>query len=89
MIYQLPSGRAIELSVEQYLNMSDEDLNALNTYNAGEVIEDPWFGSILTRSSPIPDELSEEFEFIIEDLTSITDEEKLSDPDLDITPLEE
>lgn len=30
MIYQLPNGRIIELSIEQYLDLSDKDLKDLN-----------------------------------------------------------
>jgi len=35
MILQLPNGRIIELSVEQYLDMSDEDLRELNALGIG------------------------------------------------------
>ncbi len=31
MILQLPNGRIIELSTEEYLSMSDEDIKNLNT----------------------------------------------------------
>ncbi len=81
MIYQLSSGKAIELSVEQYLDMSDEELKYLDANNYGESIEDPWFGSALHKMG------TEEFileDYIIEDLTSISNEEKLLNPDLDI-----
>jgi|TARA_R100000084_G_scaffold109169_1_gene74367 hypothetical protein len=30
MIYQLPNGRIIELSLEQFLNMNDAEINELN-----------------------------------------------------------
>lgn len=79
MIYQLKNGSSIELSVEQYLNMSDAELDYLNSAHYGDYIDNPWHGSVLGRS--IPDEIEEE---ILEDLTSITDEEKLLDPDIDL-----
>ena len=85
MIYQLPNGKTIEISVEQYLDMSDEELNQLNAYPLGESIENPWFGSVLSKLPP-PDVDPEEI--FIEDLTDISLEEKLTDPDIDI-PLEE
>ena len=34
MIYQLPNGRIIEISVEQYLSLSDDDINELNGLGA-------------------------------------------------------
>jgi hypothetical protein len=80
MIYQLPNGGCIELSVEQYLNMSDAELDYLNAQGAGDHIDNPWFGSVLSKQ--IVTELDEEF--IIEDLTVITDEEKLLNPDIDL-----
>lgn len=73
MLYQLPNGKVIEISVEQYLDMTDEDLEYLIAYNHGETIENPWFGSALSRKSPTTDD--------IEDLLHLPPEEKLSDPD--------
>ena len=29
MLYQLPNGRVIEMSLEQYLSMTDEELNEI------------------------------------------------------------
>lgn len=49
MFYQLPNGRVIEMSTEQYLEMSDEELEYLIAYNYGEMQENPWFGSILSK----------------------------------------
>lgn len=80
MLYQLPNGRTIEMSVEQYLDMTDDDFEYLIAHNYGDELEDPFFGSVLTKpGSPdyIPDP-------VIVDLTQITDLEKLGNPDLDI-----
>jgi hypothetical protein len=82
MIYQLPNGNSIEISVEQYLNMSDAELDYLNASNSGDYIENPWFGSVLSKNCPKPNDE----EFLLNDLTSISDEEKLVDPDIDILP---
>lgn len=79
MIYQLSSGATIELSVEQYLNMSDAELDYLNSTYNGEHIDNPWHGSVLGKQ--IADDIEEE---LLQDLTSVTDGEKLLDPDLDI-----
>lgn len=80
MLYQLPNGRTIEMSVEQYLDMTDDDFEYLIAHNYGDELEDPWFGSVLTKpvsADPI-------IEPTITDLTEITDKEKLAYPDLDI-----
>ena len=82
MIYQLPNGNSIEISVEQYLNMSDAELDYLNANNSGDYIENPWFGSVLSKHAPEP----VDDDYAIKDLTSISDEEKLVDPDIDILP---
>ncbi len=84
MIYQMSSGRAIEITIDQYLDMSDTELKALDSYGIGETIEDPWFGSTISKYHMVIDE---EEEYILPDLTVIPIEEKLID--LDIEPLEE
>lgn len=78
MLYQLPTGKVIEISTEQFLEMSDEELEYLIAYNYGEVTEDPWFGSILNKrdtSSPVVQDA--------EDITETPEEDKLSDLDVD------
>jgi hypothetical protein len=47
MLYSLPTGKVIELSVEQYLDMTDEELEYLISINYGDSLEDPFFGSVL------------------------------------------
>lgn len=85
MLYQLPTGKVIEISTEQYLEMSDEELEYLIAYNYGESLEDPWFGSVLKKreirsSAPISDDTPEE---IVPDLIDIPVEEKFKDLDID------
>lgn len=73
MLYQLPNGKTIEIPTELYLDMTDEDLEYFIATNFGDHIEDPWFGSVLSGSSPRQKE---------SDLTDITPQEKLTDPDV-------
>lgn len=85
MLYQLPNGKVIEISTEQYLEMSDEELEYLIAYNYGETLENPWFGSVLSKkdnsvSEPPPD---------MNDLIDIPEEQKLSDLDIDFNLTEE
>lgn len=83
MLYQLPNGKVIEISTEQYFEMSDEELEYLIAYNFGEVQEDPWFGSVLSKKAPAdtPD--------VVPSLTEIPEEEKLMNPQIDFDPEED
>jgi len=91
MLYQLKNGRCIELTVEQYLRMSDEELNSLEFISWSMKIEDPFAISVLYYGPSTPDEeeLDDYGEFYEEDLTDIPDEEKLTDSDfIDIDNIE-
>jgi hypothetical protein len=78
MHYQLPNGRVIEMSTEQYFEMSDEELEYLIAFNYGDLIENPWHGSILNKIDLTEDDVK-----IFKDLTDIPELEKLSDLDID------
>lgn len=86
MIYQLPNGKSIEISIEQFLNMSDEDLKYLVYSNAGDFYNDPFTNTILKNNSTgiIDDEFEELSEDELKDLNDMSSEEKLND--LDYTP---
>jgi hypothetical protein len=47
MLYQLKNGRTIEISTEQFLNMNEQELNALEALgnNSTMDITNPFFGS--------------------------------------------
>jgi hypothetical protein len=75
----MPNGRVIEMSTEQYFDMTDEDFEYLMANNYGDEVEDPFFGSILTSTKKYADIPLD----IVEDLTQITDAEKLVNPDID------
>ena len=79
MQYQLPTGRVIYITIEQYLSMSDSDIQYLLCTNAGESVHNPFTGSALDENSTekqkeydftfIPDDEVEIKEISIEDLT--------------------
>ena len=86
MIIQLPNGRIIECSVEQYLSLSDDEVRDLNCLGAGYTKEvgDPFYNSF-SKPVAIPlhidDDSLEELidELIIEhepELHEIEDDEK-------------
>jgi len=53
MQYQLPNGKVIYLSVEEFLTMSDQDLKNLEALNLGDYATSPWDGSAIKRQSKI------------------------------------
>lgn len=89
MLYQLPNGKVIEISTEQYFEMTDEELEYLIAYNYGDTLEDPWFGSVIQKKSPVVDEDDEDFLEIPSDLTDVTIEDKISYTDIDYKPEED
>lgn len=85
MIYQLPNGKVIEISTEQYFEMSDEEFEYLVAYNYGEIVENPWFGSVISKSDNSKEDITEN----VPDLTDIPLSERLVNPDLDMQREEE
>jgi hypothetical protein len=49
MQYQLRSGKVIYLSVEEFLSMSDQDLQDLEASNLGDYATSPWDGSAIKK----------------------------------------
>ena len=47
MQYQLPDGRVIYLSVEEYLSMSDQELQNLSASRLGSYATSPWDDSAI------------------------------------------
>ena len=87
MLYQLPNGRVIEISTEQYFEMTDEELEYLIAYNYGDTLEDPWFGSVIQKkSSPVYEEDAPD---VLPDLTNISNDDKISYTDIDYKHEEE
>lgn len=50
MKYQLPSGKVVHLTVEQYLDMTDADIDYIVRMNAGEYISSPFHGSVIKNT---------------------------------------
>jgi hypothetical protein len=78
LLYQLPNGKVIEISTEQFVEMSDEELEYLIAYNYGDVQENPWFGSVLVK------QVREDFyEELPTDLTEVPEDDKINFLDID------
>lgn len=58
MYYQLPNGKVVQMSLEDYLNLTSRDIQYLLSINAGEYIHNPWADSAISR---IKKEIEEEF----------------------------
>lgn len=84
MLYQLPNGKVIEISTEQFIEMSDEELEYLIAYNYGDVQENPWFGSVLVKQ--IKEESYDETPI---DLTEVPEDDKINFLDIDYQAEEE
>ena len=76
MMYQLPTGKVIEISTEQFFSMTDEELEYLIAFNYGDVVENPWQGSVLTNKRKTEDSPE-----TVPDLTDIPTINTLSDLD--------
>lgn len=50
MLYQLPNGKVITLTVEEYLDLTDTDIQYLVSLDAGEGSVSPWHQSAIRSS---------------------------------------
>lgn len=50
MLYQLPNGKVIHLTIEEYLSLTDEDIQYLMSIDFGEHIRDPFTGSAVENN---------------------------------------
>lgn len=82
MIINLPNGKSIEVSLEAYLRMTDDDFEYLMAVNWGEELRNPFESSVLLYGEAKPDEFDEEEE--TEEYVDPSDLDKLQD--LDIEP---
>lgn len=76
MLYQLPDGRTIYLTIEEYLSLTDEGLRDLMGSNLGTVVNNPMFRSAtLKPGRPEPEEDT------IKEIPDVSSEEKRKDQD--------
>jgi hypothetical protein len=67
MIYQLPNGKIINISIEAYLRMSDEDLRYLNESE---------FGSSISNDNPfaVSEDSAESLHFVEDYIEELPEE---------------
>lgn len=70
MIYQLPNGKVIRLTLEEYLDLTDSDIRYLESLGAGDYASSPWYGSVIKKKpkkeidqDPIEEDRSIDYEF--------------------------
>jgi hypothetical protein len=80
MQYQLPNGKVIHLSVEEFLDLTDEDIQYLMSIDYGEHIRDPFTGSAVEKNTK---EKYYDFDFIP------MDDDELNDIISDDTPFDD
>ena len=83
MLYQLPNGKTIHLTLEQYLAITDEDIQYLVSIEYGNIIHSPWAESAVIDNKKHVDEEDRSIDFQIEsDELSKLDEQPMSDQEI-------
>jgi hypothetical protein len=85
MLYQLPNGKVVHLSIEEYLDLTDEDIQYLMSIDYGEHIRDPFKGSAVESNTR---EKYYDFEFLSheeEDLNDIISDDIPFDDIIDLS----
>jgi len=83
MRYQLPTGICVEINIETYLTLSDDDIQALIADNQGLDYDDPFAASVLKYGEfDVDEDVYTDFEDEeIKDLLSLDPDEKIMDED--------
>lgn len=63
MLYQLPTGKVISLTIDEYLNLTDQDIQFLVSVNAGEYANSPWVGSSIKHNSSNKDYITSDIDY--------------------------
>jgi len=51
MLYQLPNGKVVHLSIEEFLDLTDLDIQFLMSIDYAEHIIDPFTGSVVEKNT--------------------------------------
>lgn len=80
MIYQLPNGKVIVITIEEFLDLTDNDIQFLMSVNAGEYSPSPWYGSAIKKVTRVSHkEIDHSIDYTPED------EEKICDDKVDLS----
>jgi hypothetical protein len=70
MLYQLPNGKVVNLSLEEFLKLTDLDVQYLMSLDFGEHIIDPFTGSAVDKNCK---EKYYDFDYLSDDESDIND----------------
>ena len=63
MFYQLPNGKTIIISIEDYLDMSDADIDFLVKANVGSQLNNPWANSAIKEEKKKKESTDLDYEY--------------------------
>jgi hypothetical protein len=75
MQFSLPNGKVVNLSLEEYLDLTDEDVQYLMSLDYGDYVTDPFKGSAVETNKQ---EKYYDFDYLVDDES---DDDVISDDD--------
>lgn len=84
MLYQLPNGKVIHISIEEFLDLTDEDIQYLMSIDYGEYIKNPFSGSAVDDNTK---EKYYDFDFLgdEDDINNISSDDDPFDDIIDLS----
>jgi hypothetical protein len=84
MLYQLPNGKVIYLTIDQYLDLTDNDIQYLMSVNAGDHAQNPFTDSAVHENIK---EKYYDFDYLPDDesLDNIISDDEPFDDIIDLT----
>jgi hypothetical protein len=85
LYYQLPNGKTVYLTVEEYLDLTDADIQYLMSLDYGEAILDPFKGSAVEKNTS---EKFYDFDYLAsddEEILNIASDDQPFDDIIDLT----
>jgi hypothetical protein len=79
VLYQLPNGKTIYLTIEEFLSLTDQDIQYLVSMDYGEAILNPFKGSAVEKSQQ---DKEYDFDYLINDDEAEPSRTIISDDDL-------
>ena len=87
MLYQLPTGKTIDISFEHWLTLTDEELQSIIASDSGVMIPSPFFESVIRkRTSTVPevedtsiDYTPETDEIVVDQSVTIPEDEAITE----------
>jgi hypothetical protein len=84
MLYQLPNGKVINISIEQYLEMTDQDIQYMMSINGGDYALNPFTDSAVIENAK---EKAYDFDYLAsdeEDVDNIISDDEPFDDIIDL-----